>query len=177
MSCHPRAKAFQAESREFQGAWQVCRITGSLRSAAKDLPDALRRQDAVKMLADAGERIEAFRSFAEVGLGVPVEFLLLHGINIFHFVNDEAYLDEETLSDVMERGSRAVLSTVAECEAEGLHSATVVMHSGLMRACLVALFGLEREDFNRMSVANGLGVIIDFDGLSPVRWTPLQRRA
>lgn len=93
------------------------------------------------------------------------------------WVNDEAYLDEETLSDVMERGSRAVLSTVAECEAEGLHSATVVMHSGLMRACLVALFGLEREDFNRMSVANGLGVVIDFDGLSPVRWTPLQRRA
>ena len=79
------------------------------------------------------------------------------------WVEDEPYIDEETISDVMERGSEAILKTVRECRDKGLHSATIVMHSGIMRSSVVALFNLDKSAFLEMSVPNGLGYILEFD--------------
>ena len=79
------------------------------------------------------------------------------------WVEDEPYIDEETISDVMERGSEAILRTVRECRDKGLHSATIVMHSGIMRSSVVALFNLDKSAFLEMSVPNGLGYILEFD--------------
>ena len=89
---------------------------------------------------------------------------------------DEPYLDEETMSEVMERGSHAATDVVRLCEEQGLRSATIVMHSGIMRASVIALFGLDRMDFVNMSVANGLGYSISFSDLSPVSFSSLARR-
>ena len=93
------------------------------------------------------------------------------------WVKDEPYLDEETISDVMERGSKAVLDTVIECENEGKRSATIVMHSGIMRSVIVALFGLEKRDFLDMSVANGMGYVVTFKDAIPVFYRRLERRS
>ena len=79
------------------------------------------------------------------------------------WIEDEPYIDEETISDVMERGSEAILRTVRECRDKGLHSATIVMHSGIMRSSVVALFNLDKSAFLEMSVPNGLGYILEFD--------------
>lgn len=79
------------------------------------------------------------------------------------WIEDEPYIDEETISDVMERGSKAILRTVRECRDKGLHSATIVMHSGIMRSSVVALFNLDKSAFLEMSVPNGLGYILEFD--------------
>ena len=79
------------------------------------------------------------------------------------WVEDEPYIDEETISDVMARGSEATLRTVRECRDKGLHSATIVMHSGIMRSSVVALFNLDKSAFLEMSVPNGLGYILEFD--------------
>ena len=79
------------------------------------------------------------------------------------WVEDEPYIDEETISDVMARGSEAILRTVRECRDKGLHSATIVMHSGIMRSSVVALFNLDKSAFLEMSVPNGLGYILEFD--------------
>lgn len=84
------------------------------------------------------------------------------------WVNDEPYVDEETLSDAKERGMNAIYDTVAECRADGVTSATIVMHSGIMRASIVGLFHLDKSEFLRMSVPNGLGYVITFsDGSTP----------
>lgn len=79
------------------------------------------------------------------------------------WVEDEPHIDEETISDVMARGSEAILRTVRECRDKGLHSATIVMHSGIMRSSVVALFNLDKSAFLEMSVPNGLGYILEFD--------------
>ena len=79
------------------------------------------------------------------------------------WVEDEPYIDEETISDVMARGIEAILRTVRECRDKGLHSATIVMHSGIMRSSVVALFNLDKSAFLEMSVPNGLGYILEFD--------------
>lgn len=79
------------------------------------------------------------------------------------WVEDEPYIDEETISDVMARGSEAILRTVRECRDKGLHSATIVMHSGIMRSSVIALFNLDKSAFLEMSVPNGLGYILEFD--------------
>lgn len=79
------------------------------------------------------------------------------------WIEDEPYIDEETISDVMARGSEAILRTVRECRDKGLHSATIVMHSGIMRSSVVALFNLDKSAFLEMSVPNGLGYILEFD--------------
>ena len=79
------------------------------------------------------------------------------------WVEDEPYIDEETISDVMARGSEAILRTVRECRDKGLHSATIVMNSGIMRSSVVALFNLDKSAFLEMSVPNGLGYILEFD--------------
>ena len=92
------------------------------------------------------------------------------------WVRDEPYLDEETISDVMERAKPAVMDVVSSCEKEGKRSATIVMHSGIMRSAIIALFGLERSAFLEMSVPNGLGYVIAFSDLSPLSWRKLERR-
>ena len=79
------------------------------------------------------------------------------------WVEDVPYIDEVTISDVMARGSEAILRTVRECRDKGLHSATIVMHSGIMRSSVVALFNLDKSAFLEMSVPNGLGYILEFD--------------
>lgn len=90
------------------------------------------------------------------------------------WIADEPYIDEETISDVMERGSKAILRTVRECRDEGLHSATIVMHSGIMRSSVVALFNLDKSAFLEMSVPNGLGYILEFnDDLNPQSYKKL----
>ena len=89
------------------------------------------------------------------------------------WIEDEPYLDEETLSDVKERGMNAIMETVHDCEGRGMHSATIVMHSGIMRASIVALFRLERKAFLEMSVPNGLGYILSFRDSSPVSFCPI----
>ena len=93
------------------------------------------------------------------------------------WVRDEPYLDEETISDVMGRSRKAVLSTVDECGKKGLSSATIVMHSGIMRSLIIALFGLPKEEFNRMTVPNGLGYVVTFDGLTPLSYRKIERPA
>ena len=92
------------------------------------------------------------------------------------WVRDEPYLDEETISDVMERAKPAVMDVVSSCEKEGKRSATIVMHSGIMRSAIIALFCLERSAFLEMSVPNGLGYVIAFSDLSPLSWRKLERR-
>lgn len=92
------------------------------------------------------------------------------------WVRDEPYIDEETISDVMARAKPAILDTVASCEKEGKRSAMIVMHSGIMRSAIIALFGLERRAFLEMSVPNGLGYVIAFSGLAPLSWRSLERR-
>lgn len=90
------------------------------------------------------------------------------------WIEDEPYIDEETISDVMERGSEAILRTVKECRDKGLHSATIVMHSGIMRSSVVALFNLDKSAFLEMSVPNGLGYILEFnDDLNPQSYKKL----
>ena len=90
------------------------------------------------------------------------------------WIHDRPYADEETRSDVMERGGRALHKTVSECLERRLHSATVVMHSGIMRSSIVALFHLERTAFLNMSVPNGLGYIVRFsDDAEPLSYERL----
>lgn len=92
------------------------------------------------------------------------------------WVADEPYLDEETFGDVASRAKPAILGTVRECLAEGLSSATIVMHSGIMRTALIALFCQPKEDFLTMSVPNGLGYVVTFDDDRPVSYKVLLRR-
>ena len=92
------------------------------------------------------------------------------------WVADEPYLDEETFSDVAARAKPAILDTVRECLEDGLSSATVVMHSGIMRTAVIALFGQPKEDFLSMSVPNGLGYVVTFDDDRPVSYHGLLRR-
>lgn len=79
------------------------------------------------------------------------------------WVADRGRADEETFTPVSRRIVPTLERTVERCLDENLHSATIVMHSGIMRVGIVSLFGLPREDFNRMSVPNGRGVVITFD--------------
>ena len=95
---------------------------------------------------------------------------------VLSWIYDRPYADEETLSDVMERGGRALHKTVSDCLERGLHSTTVVMHSGIMRSSIVALFHLERTEFLNMSVPNGLGYIVRFsDDAEPLSYERLQK--
>ena len=89
------------------------------------------------------------------------------------WIRDEVQKDEETMTEVMERGSRAILETVRECMGNGLSSATVVMHSGIMRSSIVSLFSLDRRCFLEMSVPNGLGYILAFHDGIPSSFRPI----
>lgn len=87
------------------------------------------------------------------------------------WVADRPRKDEETFTPVARRMGVTLETTARDCLEKGIRSATVVMHSGIMRVGLITLFGLPREDFNRMSVANGRGVVITFDDdARPVEW-------
>lgn len=91
------------------------------------------------------------------------------------WVKDEPLKDEETISTVMERGKRVFLNVVSKCEKEGKHSATIVTHSGIMRSSIIAFFNLEKSDFLKMFVPNGLGYVVTFEGLKPVSYEVLDR--
>lgn len=87
------------------------------------------------------------------------------------WVADRPWKDEETFTPVARRMGVTLETTARDCLEKGIRSATVVMHSGIMRVGLITLFGLPREDFNRMSVANGRGVVITFDDdARPLEW-------
>ena len=87
------------------------------------------------------------------------------------WVADRPRKDEETFTPVARRMGLALETTACDCLEKGIRSATVVMHSGIMRVGLITLFGMPREDFNRMSVANGRGVVITFDDdARPLQW-------
>lgn len=91
------------------------------------------------------------------------------------WIEDEPYIDEETMSEVMERGRNALLRVVETEEGNGRHSATVVMHSGIMRSAIVSLFSLDRTEFLRMSVPNGLGYVLEFEGAVPISFKSINR--
>ena len=91
------------------------------------------------------------------------------------WIEDEPYIDEETMSEVMERGRNALLRVVETEEGNGRHSATVVMHSGIMRSAIVSLFSLDRTEFLRMSVPNGLGYVLEFEGSVPISFKSINR--
>ena len=91
------------------------------------------------------------------------------------WVEDKPQKDEETISTVMERGRKALLDTVGKCEKEGKHSATIVMHSGIMRASIIALFNLDKKEFLDMFVPNGLGYVITFEDLHPLSYAVLDK--
>ena len=91
------------------------------------------------------------------------------------WIEDEPYIDEETMSEVMERGRNALLRVVETEEGKGRHSATVVMHSGIMRSAIVSLFSLDRTEFLRMSVPNGLGYVLEFEGAVPISFKSINR--
>lgn len=87
------------------------------------------------------------------------------------WVADRPRRDEETFTPVSRRMGVSLETTAHDCLEKGIRSATVVMHSGIMRVGVITLFGLPREDFNRMSVANGRGVVITFDDdARPLEW-------
>lgn len=87
------------------------------------------------------------------------------------WVADRPRKDEETFTPVARRMGVTLETTARDCLEKGIRSATVVMHSGIMRVGVIMLFGLPREDFNRMSVANGRGVVITFDDdARPLEW-------
>ena len=90
------------------------------------------------------------------------------------WIRDERVKDEETLSDIMARGRRAILDTVKGCEEKGIHSAIIVMHSGIIRASIVSLFNLRRESFLEIFVPNGLGYILTFNDLIPTDYRKLE---
>lgn len=88
------------------------------------------------------------------------------------WIEDRPVCDEETLSNVMERAVPAVMKAVRTAMEKGHDSATIVMHSGIMRAAIVALFSLDRHSFSQISVPNGRGFIIQFDdAMSPVSYS------
>lgn len=91
------------------------------------------------------------------------------------WVEDNPQKDEETMSTVMKRGRKALLDTVGKCENEGKHSATIVTHSGIMRASIIALFNLDKKEFLEMFVPNGLGYVITFEDLHPLSYAVLDK--
>ncbi len=91
------------------------------------------------------------------------------------WVEDKPVKDEETISDVMKRGSKALLDTVGKCEKEGKHSATIVTHSGIMRSSVIALFNLDKKEFLDMFVPNGLGYVLTFEDLHPLSYEVLDK--
>lgn len=90
------------------------------------------------------------------------------------WVEDRHVADEETFSDIQRRAVQALLAHLREMAGEGTSSATIVMHSGIMRTLIVSLFMMDRHEFNRMVVGNGLGTVIHFDitdeAVLPLDW-------
>lgn len=90
------------------------------------------------------------------------------------WVEDRHVADEETFSDIQRRAVPALLAHLREMTGEGTTSATIVMHSGIMRTLIVSLFMMDRHEFNRMVVGNGLGAVIHFEvtagAVLPLDW-------
>ena len=143
--------------------------------------------NSVGLLSDAGHNLSDVFSLLIALLAIvsdrfkEIDFRTLEG-TILHskeeirsyfadWVADRPRKDEETFTPVARRMGVTLETTARDCLEKGIRSATVVMHSGIMRVGLITLFGMPREDFNRMSVANGRGVVITFDDdARPLQW-------
>lgn len=117
--------------------------------------------------------------YKEINFRTLEEFILPTKEEIYTYfsswVEDKPVKDEETISDVMKRGSKALLDTVGKCEKEGKHSATIVTHSGIMRSSVIALFNLDKKEFLDMFVPNGLGYVLTFEDLHPLSYEVLDK--
>lgn len=91
------------------------------------------------------------------------------------WIDDKPYLDEETMSSVMNRAEKAVIDTVETLEREGKSSALIVTHSGFIRSLIIKLFKLDRSCFLEMFVPNGLGYTITFKDTVPISYRKLER--
>lgn len=125
-----------------------------------------------------GEKPIISESFKEINFRSLEGYILSSAEDVRRYfsswVEDKPLKDEETISDVMKRGSSAILKTVSWCEENGKHSALIVMHSGIMRASLISLFGMEKRCFLDMVVPNGLGYVISFNDLEPVSYEKIK---
>ena len=71
--------------------------------------------------------------------------------------------DEESREEFTARVRGAVKTLAEQCRAEGVHSATVVTHSGVIKTLLVSLRGLPDEAWRTTQVPNGRGYALVLD--------------
>lgn len=71
--------------------------------------------------------------------------------------------DEESREEFTARVRGAVKTLAEQCRAEGVHSATVVTHSGVIKTLLVSLRGLPDEAWCTTQVPNGRGYALVLD--------------
>lgn len=71
--------------------------------------------------------------------------------------------DEESREAFTARVRGAVNTLAEQCRAEGVHSATVVTHSGVIKTLLVSLRGLPDEAWCTTQVPNGRGYALVLD--------------
>lgn len=71
--------------------------------------------------------------------------------------------DEESREAFTARVCGAVNTLAEQCRAEGVHSATVVTHSGVIKTLLVSLRGLPDEAWRTTQVPNGRGYALVLD--------------
>ena len=71
--------------------------------------------------------------------------------------------DEESREEFTARVRGAVKTLAEQCRAEGVHSATVVTHSGGIKTLLVSLRGLPDEAWCTTQVPNGRGYALVLD--------------
>lgn len=71
--------------------------------------------------------------------------------------------DEESREEFTARVRGAVRTLAEQCRAEGVHSATVVTHSGVIKTLLVSLRGLPDEAWRTTQVPNGRGYALVLD--------------
>ena len=71
--------------------------------------------------------------------------------------------DEESREEFTARVRGAVKTLAEQCRTEGVHSATVVTHSGVIKTLLVSLRGLPDEAWRTTQVPNGRGYALVLD--------------
>ena len=71
--------------------------------------------------------------------------------------------DEESREEFTARVRGAVKTLAEQCRTEGVHSATVVTHSGVIKTLLVSLRGLPDEAWCTTQVPNGRGYALVLD--------------
>ncbi len=79
----------------------------------------------------------------------------------FHF--NERCANGETLSEFSYRLINKLGLILSDLKKDGLKSATIVCHSGVIKALLIFLESRPFSDFRKISTPNGLGYIVDLD--------------